>query len=117
MVCDIEETFYFKPEAGKLLGSPADETPMEPCDVQPEELDIAIAADRIQTAAMAMRSEEHTSELQSLMRISDAVFCLKKNSKNDTHSCVIVGLAYTSHNNTTIMTCRFLESKYYPPTT
>src|SRR3546814_7508250 len=27
------------------------------------------------------RSEEHTSELQSLMRISDAVFCLKKNKK------------------------------------
>src|SRR3546814_6025478 len=29
----------------------------------------------------AMRSEEHTSELQSLMRISYAVFCLKKNTK------------------------------------
>src|SRR3546814_6021635 len=29
-------------------------------------------------AMMAMRSEEHTSELQSLMRISYAVFCLKK---------------------------------------
>src|SRR3546814_1939857 len=29
-------------------------------------------------AAMALRSEEHTSELQSLMRISYAVFCLKK---------------------------------------
>src|SRR3546814_6445662 len=28
------------------------------------------------------RSEEHTSELQSLMRISYAVFCLKKNSTN-----------------------------------
>src|SRR3546814_1278909 len=28
------------------------------------------------------RSEEHTSELQSLMRISYAVFCLKKNNKN-----------------------------------
>src|SRR3546814_7101071 len=28
--------------------------------------------------AMALRSEEHTSELQSLMRISYAVFCLKK---------------------------------------
>src|SRR3546814_5062711 len=28
------------------------------------------------------RSEEHTSELQSLMRISYAVFCLKKKSKN-----------------------------------
>src|SRR3546814_7303202 len=30
------------------------------------------------------RSEEHTSELQSLMRISYAVFCLKKKSKNHT---------------------------------
>src|SRR3546814_9384694 len=29
-----------------------------------------------------IRSEEHTSELQSLMRISYAVFCLKKNNKN-----------------------------------
>src|SRR3546814_2100581 len=29
------------------------------------------------------RSEEHTSELQSLMRISYAVFCLKKKNKND----------------------------------
>src|SRR3546814_9460452 len=31
------------------------------------------------------RSEEHTSELQSLMRISYAVFCLKKYTKNKTH--------------------------------
>src|SRR3546814_1130877 len=30
-----------------------------------------------------LRSEEHTSELQSLMRISYAVFCLKKNKKNN----------------------------------
>jgi D-arginine dehydrogenase len=48
---DVDETFYFKPDAGKLLGSPADETPVEPCDVQPDEMDIAIAVDRIQTAA------------------------------------------------------------------
>src|SRR3546814_1034645 len=32
----------------------------------------------------AGRSEEHTSELQSLMRISYAVFCLKKKKKNNT---------------------------------
>src|SRR3546814_7090673 len=32
-----------------------------------------------------MRSEEHTSELQSLMRISYAVFCLKKKKQNTTH--------------------------------
>src|SRR3546814_9776995 len=33
-----------------------------------------------------LRSEEHTSELQSLMRISYAVFCLKKKNKNHTHT-------------------------------
>lgn len=46
---DIDEKFYFKPEAGKLLGSPADETPSLPCDAQPEELDVAIAAARIES--------------------------------------------------------------------
>ncbi len=46
-VIDISEEFYFKPEAGKMLGSPADETPSPPCDAQPEEIDIAIAIDRI----------------------------------------------------------------------
>src|SRR3546814_9050575 len=34
----------------------------------------------------AVRSEEHTSELQSLMRISYAVFCLKKKNKNTTNN-------------------------------
>src|SRR3546814_3474569 len=33
------------------------------------------------------RSEEHTSELQSLMRISYAVFCLKKKKKKKLHQC------------------------------
>ena len=50
-IIDISEEFYFKPEAGKLLGSPADETPSAPCDAQPEEIDIAIAIDRISQAA------------------------------------------------------------------
>src|SRR3546814_2949632 len=36
-------------------------------------------------AAIVRRSEEHTSELQSLMRISYAVFCLKKKKKNNTY--------------------------------
>src|SRR3546814_7768300 len=34
----------------------------------------------------AARSEEHTSELQSLMRISSAVFCLKKKTTHTTHT-------------------------------
>src|SRR3546814_2786331 len=38
-----------------------------------------------QLSAWASRSEEHTSELQSLMRISYAVFCLKKKKKRTTH--------------------------------
>ncbi|MGH6942693.1 MAG: NAD(P)/FAD-dependent oxidoreductase, partial [Geminicoccaceae bacterium] len=46
MVIDVEEQFYFKPEAGQLLLSPGDETPVAPCDVQPEELDVAIAIER-----------------------------------------------------------------------
>src|SRR3546814_3636712 len=37
---------------------------------------------RLEAVARAIRSEEHTSELQSLMRISYAVFCLKKKKKN-----------------------------------
>src|SRR3546814_5212099 len=38
--------------------------------------------DRTVEKAVRMRSEEHTSELQSLMRISYAVFCLKKNKNS-----------------------------------
>src|SRR3546814_5850059 len=40
--------------------------------------DYGILYTRANAPAMPMRSEEHTSELQSLMRISYAVFCLKK---------------------------------------
>src|SRR3546814_1767998 len=38
--------------------------------------------------AVLMRSEEHTSELQSLMRISYAVFCLKKKKLNNTKTTI-----------------------------
>src|SRR3546814_4506783 len=40
------------------------------------------------TMAKDKRSEEHTSELQSLMRISYAVFCLKKKKKTKNHSTI-----------------------------
>jgi D-arginine dehydrogenase len=49
MVIDFDETWYIKPEVGQFLASPADETPSEPCDAQPEEMDVAIAVDRIET--------------------------------------------------------------------
>ncbi len=50
MVIDFDETWYIKPEVGQFLGSPADETPSPPCDAQPEEMDIAVAVERIETA-------------------------------------------------------------------
>jgi D-arginine dehydrogenase len=50
-VIDVGEEFYFKPDAGKFLGSPADQTPMDPCDAQPDDFDVAVAVDRIQRAA------------------------------------------------------------------
>lgn len=43
-----DETWYVKQDAGMLLGSPANADPVDPQDVQPEELDIALAIDRIQ---------------------------------------------------------------------
>ncbi len=48
IVLDADEELYFKPDAGKLLVSPADETPSPPCDAQPDEMDIAIAIDRLE---------------------------------------------------------------------
>lgn len=50
MVIDIDETFYFKPDSSLLFLTPADENPIEPCDVQPEEMDVAIAIDRVEQA-------------------------------------------------------------------
>jgi D-arginine dehydrogenase len=52
MCIDVAETFYFKPEAGRFLGSLADETPSPPCDAQPEEIDLAMAVERIEAATI-----------------------------------------------------------------
>lgn len=49
-VIDVEEAFYFKPDTGGLLISPADETPSDPCDAQADELDIAYAVDAFEQA-------------------------------------------------------------------
>lgn len=50
LAVDVDEQFYLKPEAGMLLLSPADETPSPPCDARPEDLDVAIAIERVQQA-------------------------------------------------------------------
>lgn len=51
LVADIGDGFYFKPEGpAQLLGSPADETPVLPCDARAEELDVARGIDAVNGA-------------------------------------------------------------------
>ena len=60
MFMGVDESFYVKPDAGLLLGSPANADPVEAHDVQAEELDIAIAIDHIQNATtLAIRRPSH----------------------------------------------------------
>ena len=50
LINNLDESFYFKPDAGQLLGSPANADPCLPHDVQAEELDIASAIAHIEAA-------------------------------------------------------------------
>lgn len=58
----VGEGFYLLPEGrGQLLASSMDQTPSEPCDAAAEELDIAIAADRVEQATtLAIRRISHS---------------------------------------------------------
>jgi D-arginine dehydrogenase len=60
MTFDVAETFYFKPEAGRIMVSPVDMAPSEPCDAQADELEVAIAIDRIHRfTTMEVRAVKH----------------------------------------------------------
>lgn len=61
LVGDVGDSFYCRPEARtKLLVSPADETPVEPHDVQPDEIDVATGIDNMQQALdVPVRRVEH----------------------------------------------------------
>ncbi len=48
---EADEDFYFKPESGRILVSPCDETPSEPCDAWPEDITIAECVERLQAWA------------------------------------------------------------------
>ena len=50
MVVDADEQFYFKPEGHQFMGSLAEQTPMHPHDVRPEEIDVALGVERITAA-------------------------------------------------------------------
>jgi D-arginine dehydrogenase len=57
---DADEAFYLKPEGAQLLASPCDETPFAPCDVTPDEFEVALAADRVMRATtLEIRHIQH----------------------------------------------------------
>jgi D-arginine dehydrogenase len=57
LVADLAETFYFRPEGAGVLISPADETPSDPCDARPDDLDVALALERVNEATtLGLRS-------------------------------------------------------------
>lgn len=76
-VCGVDEAegWYFKPDAGVLLGSPANADPVEPHDVRPEELDIALGIARIEEmTTLTIRRPSHTwAGLRSFVADGDLV--------------------------------------------
>jgi D-arginine dehydrogenase len=74
-VCGVDEGWYFKPDAGVLLGSPANIDPVEPQDVRPEELDIATGIARIEAmTTLQIRRPSHTwAGLRSFVADGDLV--------------------------------------------
>ncbi len=74
-VVGIDESYYFKPDAGQLLGSPANADPVAPHDVVPEELDVAMGIYRIEQATtMTIRRPGRTwAGLRSFVADGDMV--------------------------------------------
>lgn len=74
-VIGVDESFYFKPDAGQLLGSPANADPVEPQDVVPEELDIALGIYNIEAmTTLAIRRPSHSwAGLRSFVADGDLV--------------------------------------------
>jgi D-arginine dehydrogenase len=50
MINDVDEEFYFKPDAGQLFVSPADATPSAPVDAHAEDWDVAVGVERLERA-------------------------------------------------------------------
>jgi D-arginine dehydrogenase len=74
-VVGVDESWYFKPDAGRLLGSPANADPTVPHDVVPEELDIALGIHQIQSVTtLAIRRPASTwAGLRSFVRDGELV--------------------------------------------
>ena len=61
LMADVDHTWYLKPDGTQFLCSPADESPSEPVDAKPEEIDVAMAIERINAATtLGIRSVTST---------------------------------------------------------
>jgi D-arginine dehydrogenase len=71
----VDESWYFKPDAGRLLGSPANADPTHPHDVVPEELDIALGIHQIEsiTTLTIRRPASTWAGLRSFVRDGEMV--------------------------------------------
>ena len=74
-VIGVDESYYFKPDAGQMLGSPANADPVAPHDVQAEEEDVATGIWRIEEAtSLRIRRPRHTwAGLRSFVADGDLV--------------------------------------------
>ncbi|WP_457330267.1 NAD(P)/FAD-dependent oxidoreductase [Rhizobacter sp. P5_C2] len=74
-VVGVDESYYFKPDAGRLLGSPANADPTVPHDVVPEELDIALGIHQIEavTTLTIRRPTSTWAGLRSFVRDGEPV--------------------------------------------
>jgi len=74
-VIGIDESYYFKPDAGQLLGSPANADPVAPHDVVPEELDVALGIHSIEqvTSFQIRRPSRTWAGLRSFVADGDLV--------------------------------------------
>lgn len=75
MCIGLDHSWYIKPDAGMMLGSPANEEPMSPQDVQPEEMDIALGVQRIEemTTLTIHRPGRRWAGLRSFVADGDLV--------------------------------------------
>ncbi|HKP34226.1 MAG TPA: FAD-binding oxidoreductase [Sphingomicrobium sp.] len=56
----VGDELYFAPESGRLFASPMDEVPSDPCDAQPEEYDVALAAHRMEQRTVVKVGRIHS---------------------------------------------------------
>jgi D-arginine dehydrogenase len=56
----VKDELYFAPESGRLFASPMDEIPSGPCDAQPDELEVALAAWRMEERTVVKVERIHS---------------------------------------------------------